>query len=214
MTSPAQINANQQNAKRSTGPRTPDGKAAVARNSTSHGLAGSHIVLPGEDAAGFDALLETLRAEHTPSGVTEDFLLQQMAQAQWKLLRVALIEQQILSVAMGEPQQDSPSARLANLFLDGASAAGALDRLARYETAARRVWFQSLKQLTALHRASDVRNTRDIRGQRREQNLQIDKAIEEFCKPPVSRTMPYYGTNPIPLPQPADPDLEDPGVRL
>ncbi len=203
MTSPAQIIANQRNAQQSTGPRTPDGKAAVARNSTMHGLAGSHIVLPGEDAAHFDALLETLRNEHSPSGATEDFLIQQMAQSQWKLQRAALIEQQILSVAMGEPMRDNASSRLAHIFLDGSSAAKALDRLARYEAAARRLWFQSLKQFTDLRRASSVQKERDVRGRQRHQNLFIDKAIEEFCRPPVSsmrpNTMPDYGTNPIPV---------------
>jgi len=183
MTSPAQIIANQRNAQQSTGPRTPDGKAAVARNSTMHGLAGSHIVLPGEDAAHFDALLETLRNEHSPSGATEDFLIQQMAQSQWKLQRAALIEQQILSVAMGEPMQDNASSRLAHIFLDGSSAAKALDRLARYEAAARRLWFQSLKQFTDLRRASSVQKASDVRGRQRHQNLFIDKAIEEFCRP-------------------------------
>ncbi len=204
MTSPAQIRSNQQNAQRSTGPRTEDGKAAVARNSTSHGLAGSHVVLPGEDAAAFDDLLETLRADHAPAGATEDFLLGQMAQAQWKLLRVALIEQQIMSAAMGEALQDNPSARLASLFLDGASASGALDRLARYESAARRVWFQALRQFTDLRRSYNVQKTRDIRDHRRQQAIQLDEAIEDFCKPPVTPTrippIADYGTNPIPGP--------------
>ncbi len=202
MSSNAQINANQNNAQLSTGPRTPDGKAVVARNATSQGLAGSHVVLPGEDPAGFDALLETLCAEHDPSSATEDFLIQQMAQSQWKLLRVARIEQQILFAAMGDESiADRPAARMANLFLDGVSAAQALDRLARYEAAARRVWFQSLKQLTDLRRTSNVQKTRDIGNLRREQAIQFDQAIEEFCRPPANRDSPdlaNYRTNPIP----------------
>ena len=204
MTAPAQISANQQNAKRSTGPITPDGKAAVARNATSHGLAGSHLVLPGEDAADFDALLETLRSEHSPSGVTQDFLVQQMAQAQWKLPRAARIEQQILFAAMGDESiVERPAARLANIFLDGVSAAQALERLARYEASARRAWFQSLKQLTDLRRGSNVQKTRDIRENHHQQVLQIDKVIDDFCKPPIASPRPGtitdYRTNPIPL---------------
>ncbi len=204
MTSPAQINANQQNAKRSTGPITPDGKAAVARNATSHGLAGSHLVLPGEDAADFDALLETLRSEHSPSGVTQDFLVQQMAQAQRKLPRAARIEQQILFAAMGDESiVERPAARLANIFLDGVSAAQALERLARYEASARRAWFQSLKQLTDLPRGSNVQKTRDTPENPHHQVLQIDKVLDDFCKPPIASPRPGtitdYRTNPIPL---------------
>ena len=50
MATAAQINANQPNARRSTGPRTPEGKAASARNSTSRGLCSKEfVVLEGEE---------------------------------------------------------------------------------------------------------------------------------------------------------------------
>ena len=197
MSSNAQINANQRNAQHSTGPLTPEGKAVVARNATSHGLAGAHLVLPGEDPAAFDSLLESLRTEHIPASPTEDFLIQQMAQSQWKLLRVAAIEQQILFAAMGDDSiVDRPASRLANIFLEGASAAQALDRLARYEAAARRVWFQSLRQIADLRRSSSVRKTRDITNLHRQQAIEIDHAIDDFCRPPA----PNYRTKPISQP--------------
>ena len=61
MATPAQITANQHNATHSTGPKTPEGKAAAARNATKHGLSGAFTVLPHEDQDEFDVLLASLR---------------------------------------------------------------------------------------------------------------------------------------------------------
>ncbi len=49
--SPARLAANRQNALKSTGPRTPEGKAAARLNAFQHGLAGEgNLLAPGEDA--------------------------------------------------------------------------------------------------------------------------------------------------------------------
>jgi hypothetical protein len=73
MATPAQIQANQRNAQRSTGPRTPDGKAAVAQNRTTHGLTGQFTVLACEDRGAFQELLDSYIAEYEPTTPTEQF---------------------------------------------------------------------------------------------------------------------------------------------
>lgn len=49
MTALAKIEANRRNAQLSTGPRTAEGKAAVARNATTHGIFATVPMRPGED---------------------------------------------------------------------------------------------------------------------------------------------------------------------
>ena len=49
MTSERQRAANQANARHSTGPKTPEGKAAVRLNAFRHGLLARDVVLPEED---------------------------------------------------------------------------------------------------------------------------------------------------------------------
>ena len=71
-----------------TGPRTSDGKAASSMNAMSHGLTSQKIVLPGEDAARFQQLRKSLLDEHRPATATESLLVEEMAQAHWRLDRV------------------------------------------------------------------------------------------------------------------------------
>ena len=67
MATRAQIKANGDNAKKSTGPRTEEGKARVANNALKHGLLARDTVLPGEDPAEFDQQLAALEADLQPA---------------------------------------------------------------------------------------------------------------------------------------------------
>ena len=87
MATPAQIAANKQNAQKSTGPKTEEGKAASARNRLSHGFASSAILIEGENPEEFKALLAGLTDEYQPVTDTEVILVERMAQHQWLCLR-------------------------------------------------------------------------------------------------------------------------------
>ncbi len=71
-----------------TGPKTPEGKAASSMNATTHGLTSQKIVLPNEDPAEYQELLDILVQEHHPATPTESLLVDDMAQARWRLDRV------------------------------------------------------------------------------------------------------------------------------
>ena len=107
MASSAQILANQKNALLSTGPKTPEGKSAAARNSIKHGLSGAFTVLPHEDQDEFDILLACLRDEMAPANEHESFLVEQMAQSRWRLRRLQRLENAALELLM-EIEQGSP----------------------------------------------------------------------------------------------------------
>ena len=63
MASKRQLEANRANARRSTGPRTPQGKASSSKNALSHGLAARLELMADEDPAEYDALREGLEAD-------------------------------------------------------------------------------------------------------------------------------------------------------
>ena len=92
MTSQRRIEANRRNAQRSTGPKTAAGKARVAQNAVTHGLLARETLLPDEDPQALETLAEAMRAELNPVGPHEEFLVEMMVRAFWRLCRVGRVE--------------------------------------------------------------------------------------------------------------------------
>jgi hypothetical protein len=92
MGSEAQIRANHENAKHSTGPRTPEGKQRVALNALKHGLTGKQVVLNNEKAEDFDAFRNALWEDIDPQGMLEGLLTDKIVADAWRLRRVPLFE--------------------------------------------------------------------------------------------------------------------------
>src|SRR5215218_10555385 len=92
MTSEKKAQANRQNALKSTGPKTPEGKAAVRLNALRHGILSREILLPGEDEEALRELGEHLRAELQPGGELENLLVDRIISAYWRLRRLGRVE--------------------------------------------------------------------------------------------------------------------------
>ena len=88
MTSERQKAANRANALHSTGPKTPEGKAVVRFNAFRHGLLAQDVVLPGEEADAFEDLWNQVRANLSPMGPVEEFLVDRVVNAMWRLQRI------------------------------------------------------------------------------------------------------------------------------
>jgi hypothetical protein len=87
MVSKRQIAANRRNAKKSTGPRTPEGLAAIRHNNLKHGLSAQTLLIPGENESDFTDLLHSFAAEHQPATQIEEALVRQLAMSVWRLNR-------------------------------------------------------------------------------------------------------------------------------
>ena len=145
MATPAQITANQQNATLSTGPRTPEGKAAAARNATKHGLSGAFTVLAHEDQEEFDILVTCLRDEFKPANEHESFLVEQMAQSRWRLARARRIETAIFDQMLSGVLPNEPDQRIAWKLMNGGDRA--LANIQRYASAAERSYYKAHAEL-------------------------------------------------------------------
>ena len=155
MSSKRKSAANRRNAQHSTGPKTPEGKAASAQNAATHGLSSSFTVLPHEDHDAYAQLLETLQKEHAPATDHEKFLVTQMAESRFRLDRTNRFEAIAYDQLLGECDKTNPdhvivvklTNRTANIF----------DLLQRYRTAAERSYYKAHRELTQ-GRAREKRN--------------------------------------------------------
>ena len=173
MATPAQIKSNRNNAKKSTGPRTEEGKARAAKNSLKHGLLARDTVLPGEDPADFDRQLSALEADIQPANSLEFELVRQIADAQWRMRRLTRLETGFLAAAVDDqrrhlekrrpdelrPGYDGETLLLGSAMLDRTQA---FVHLARYDGHLSRRFFRAVKQLRDLRR--DEREAHEARS--------------------------------------------------
>ena len=107
MTTERRINANRKNAQHSTGPRTSEGKAIVARNAVKHGIFSQDIVAVGDDEekAAFARTLAGLKAALNPEGQMEHSLVEKIAVDTWRLRRTIAHESAVVRHEMQHFQQ-------------------------------------------------------------------------------------------------------------
>ena len=85
MTTKRKIEANKRNARKSTGPTSPEGKARVSRKAVTHGLCSRKALLPHENLRDMRAQLKALRRDLKPQGAREESLVAVMARHLRKL---------------------------------------------------------------------------------------------------------------------------------
>ena len=92
MAATIRVKANRQNAKNSTGPKTPKGKAQSKFNAVKHGLTAQEVVIPGEDGNVFEEVIQQLAADLAPEGMLEARLVDEIAAGLWRLRRFIRVE--------------------------------------------------------------------------------------------------------------------------
>ncbi len=98
MPSTAQIAANKDNSKHSTGPRTAEGRKASSLNAVRHGLTSQLIVFPGEDVAPYEKFKADLLRELRPQGTIEHMLADNIVNTQWRIERAVKAEANTLAL--------------------------------------------------------------------------------------------------------------------
>ena len=164
MTTPAQIAANRRNARRSTGPKTRQGKKTSSQNARRHGLLGQVVTLPDEDPASFTAFHERMTTELVPLGPLEEFLVERIIAAAWRLGRVVRLETGVLAVRTAEAETaltttDRNADPVAVGVIRDTAGADTLATLRRYERSFERSLYRALHELErrqARRRGADV----------------------------------------------------------
>jgi len=98
MATEAQIKANRENAKKSTGPRTAEGKRTAAQNALKHGLFGREKTIHGESNEEYDRHREAFLDELKPATMAESVLAERIVTLSWRLKRAERMENQVTDV--------------------------------------------------------------------------------------------------------------------
>ena len=92
MTSIRQIYANRRNARKSTGPRTEEGKERSRCNAVRHGLTAETVIGALEDAEDYQAFEATIIADYNAQSAVERELVLRLASLLWRLRRATTME--------------------------------------------------------------------------------------------------------------------------
>ena len=102
MATDAQIAANRANAQKSTGPRSPEGKAASRFNALKHGMDAASIVIPGEDPAAYELMAADYHRQFHPQSALEEFHVDTLIRSDWQKRRLQRTEAKLYRALLAE----------------------------------------------------------------------------------------------------------------
>jgi hypothetical protein len=154
MATQSQIDANRRNAQKSTGPTTPEGRAAVRHNALKHGLTAEILIPSMEEQPEFDRLCDAFETEYQPTGPTEESLLENLVAAKWRLGRARKEETGFFlkrSLDLDQESQDyrelPANGRLALIVDLDSAGPNTLAKISRYEARLERSFYKALNEL-------------------------------------------------------------------
>jgi hypothetical protein len=164
MATEAQMNANRENAKKSTGPRTPEGKTISSRNSLIHGMTSGKFLPPDGDPDEFFQLLDQFRDRFQPFDQFEDALVERLVAAEFKMrsvryLDAGLFHYQAETDPMPEKyNKEGRTNPMAWSFHQDSKYYNSFSKLIRYEGFLQREFSRALRELRMMQ---DERRARD-----------------------------------------------------
>jgi hypothetical protein len=200
MSTKAQTKANQQNAQKSTGPRTDEGKAVVSQNAVKHGLFAAEAVITGENPADYEAYHDQFLAELAPIGMVESMLAERVVSLGWRLQRAERMQNQAIEdmiecevtnpkvrdrrerhcydegLRPGDPRYDPDHLALGRIATSDWSYYRVLDRMLMYE---RRIENSVIKLMKELKRFQTIRRI-EIQEVEKQQ-FAHEQAIPQAC---------------------------------
>jgi hypothetical protein len=176
MASALQIQANRLNSQKSTGPRSPEGKAAVRFNALKSGIHANSGVIPGEDPVELEELARGYHEQFQPATPLECFLVDTLVQADWQLRRLHRVEAQLWAHQLSQTSDtDTPLGEIYCRALD------TFTRLQRRIDSTGRSYYRALTQLQRLPR--DVALPEPVPGPEPQASA-ADAELASFCAIP------------------------------
>jgi hypothetical protein len=160
MSTPNRAEINRENAQHSTGPKTAEGKKQSSLNALRHGLTGQIVVMPTEDLQAYQLHLKSFTDEYHPQGATEANLVQALADASWRLNRVAALETNVLM--LGITRECDPIAGALAIASALESQSKALANLSMHSQRLSRQFERTVIQLRELQKTRRAQEKQDL----------------------------------------------------
>src|SRR5215212_6106784 len=148
-TSPRKLAANRQNAQKSTGPRSPQGKHRASQNSLKHALCSQSPLLPNECSATYTTFQQELQESLRPQSPLQHELLHQITSLLWRLQRTHDTERHLYDLR--SKNNDPPCLTLAKAFHKNPTA-NPFPLYQRYERHLRNTYLRLIRELKKLQK--------------------------------------------------------------
>jgi len=192
MPTQAQINANRLNAQKSTGPTSPEGKAASSLNALKSGIdAWSHII-PGEDPAELEALTAAFLLHFRPADPNQLSLVDTLISTEWIQRRLRRIEAQLWNYRV-------------ECLDKNLSHADFLDASIQHNSPLGHAFHEALDPFSRIQRRIDATNRMYLRTLKALQGLQAGQASQPPFQPIEQASEPDAPVSEPPSPTPTQP---------
>jgi hypothetical protein len=205
-----QIAANRDNAKKSTGPKTTEGKTKSSKNALKHGLTTPYGLLPGESEEEYMYHREELLDELYPDSSIEHYLADRIVYLSWALKRAAHFTRVTLHELLGRtcgnplPRRRHPDVYLARMVVKDFSDNHVIERLEIYERRIENSLYKTMREYE-----KQKKQSRDAR----KDAPHAEPPSPADLSPEYARLWqdpPRYTTPPESHPQPGDPSTQLP----
>ncbi len=165
MSTKLQKEANRENAKKSTGPKTKEGKTESSKNATTHGFCAQQDVIKYESQVDYDMLRQELIEDLKPIGPMQYILADRIVSLTWRLDRAVRIQNQTIEIMLEEdalkyPHKTTrkhlvthawdPNLALGRIAEEDFTDEKLLERLMTYERKIENSLFKTIKELKNL----------------------------------------------------------------
>jgi hypothetical protein len=218
MATQVQTTANRQNAQKSTGPRTTEGKAAVSQNAVKHGLFTRCDVIYGESQDEFDCHHDRILAELAPAGPIESIFAERIVTLSWRLKRAERMQNQALDAKIADYRHDSwvenfhrhpneaeddpnfsqPDLPLGRVAIDDFSDERVLDRLQLYERRIEQSLYKAMLEFQKLTLTRKPKHCEDPGTEPQTQHLKKQTQFDSPSSLPEQQPTPSDDSGPRP----------------
>jgi hypothetical protein len=188
MATALQLAANRRNAKKSTGPRTAEGKKRASLNHVRHGMTAKTVILPHESAVDYEEIRAALIEDYAPATSQELMLVDQIAAGYWRTIRARRYETAIFDNRLRtrkhelgmdtkpNPAKDDEGYAVMLQVVDSDD----LKNYFRYDATISRDYYRAIATLEKMQAA------RRREEDRQERNAHRTATVKERTNPPVA----------------------------